>query len=720
MRVIVILISMLMLVGGSAVRAEPIRLESAEATFQNPLTGNLSKVIDGVEIGPEGWSVAPQIDRPQAIIFRCAKPLEAAELDILLFFLAGRPRSSFAEFSLSYTTDAKPEMHGDWQPLAIRRFSASLAKLQRMDNGHLRMEPMQWAMSGTIPDDTYRIAVYLPGGRATGFRLDAYPVANVFHADSPDRPPIVMSWANTSDFVLTEFRVEDPQRHSTNIAFHRPVKASHPLEGKMSPDALTDGLPATIAHPRDPAIGPQFYYDIDLGRSAAIDHISLRTRGDGFLDRFTRMRVRLYDTAPVTGAPVLWDGMARADGSYPGLCIAEILRAADGQGNFRGRYLRISSDNKAIHSPQLAEVEVYETRTPVVDSVFADGQELEWKSVLDIPPGVRRLSVQVRIPQIGMPKGNIFRWRLPGSVEQWQMSRQTTIDMACPAAGESALELQALHSDGQWDGSLYRLPVLTRQFFWETTVFRWLAACAIILATVGLTLLWARWRAALKLERARAASALADERARISCDIHDELGSSLTQIALLSELVQAEASATDGARTHADEIFTTARSLARSVDDIVWAVNPANDDLEHFAQFASLSVQRFLRAAGLACTLDIPEHLPDIPMSAAVRHNLLLALRQAVQNAITHAKASRVGFALSHDGKRLRMVVSDNGRGFDPQNPAASRPGGGQGLKGMRDRMTALGGTFTVDSRPDSGTTLTFELDLNRATHPSA
>jgi hypothetical protein len=109
------IISILLLAGGFAVRAEPIRLESAEATYQNPGMGPVSKVIDGVEIGPDGWSVTPRIDRPQAMVFRCAKPLEAAELDISLIFFSGRPRSSFAEFSLSYTTDANPSMQGHYE-----------------------------------------------------------------------------------------------------------------------------------------------------------------------------------------------------------------------------------------------------------------------------------------------------------------------------------------------------------------------------------------------------------------------------------------------------------------------------------------------------------------------------------------------------------------------------------------------------------------------------
>ena len=138
-------------------------------------------------------------------------------------------------------------------------------------------------MTGKIPDDTYRIAVLSPEGRATGFRLDVFPVFV-----GPDAPPW-MSWGTPHDFVLTEFRVEEHARESTNIALHCPAKASHPLFEEMQPGALTDGLPATIVHPSDETPNPDFYFEMDLGRVAAFDHLALRTRGDGYIDRFSRI-----------------------------------------------------------------------------------------------------------------------------------------------------------------------------------------------------------------------------------------------------------------------------------------------------------------------------------------------------------------------------------------------------------------------------------------------
>jgi hypothetical protein len=418
-------VSCLVLAAGSELRAEPIPLKSAEATFHGRDSVELARVIDGIAIGPEGWSVAPNLDKPQAMIFRCARPVETPELDVTLYFLSGRPNNSIAEFSLSYTTDAEPSLEGNWKPLEIQRFTAEVATLQRTDQGHLRAAMLDDVMTGKIPDDTYRIAVLLPERRATGFRLDAFPVFAY-----PDASPW-MSWGTPHDFVLTEFRVEEHARDTTNIALHCPAKASHLLYREMQPGALTDGLPATIAHPSDETPNPDFYFQVDLGRVAAFDHLALRTRGDGYLDRFSRIIVRLYEAYPETGVAPAWEGMVRTDGSSPPAGTADIVRAAQGSGVFRGRYLRLSSDSKIPLSPQLAEVEVYESRTPEVIEALADGREIPIDGSLDLPPGVRRLSLCLRIPQLGMPLGDAFRWRLHGFLEEWQVARLMT--STCPA-----------------------------------------------------------------------------------------------------------------------------------------------------------------------------------------------------------------------------------------------------------------------------------------------
>ena len=694
---------------GSLLLAEPVRLVRPEATVHAGSADELACVIDGVAAGPRGWSPSPKVSEPQALVVRCERPVEADELDIALFFLAGRPLNAIADCALSYTTDAEPSLAGNWQPLEILRFNAEVNTLRRGGPGRLVSDPLPRAMTGTIPDDVYRIQVLLPGRRATGFRLDVFPVI------ARDRSVPALSWYDPYDFSLTEFSIAEHARETTNIALQKPVKASHRLYGAMTPAALTDGLPATIAHPGEADTGSDFWFEIDLGNSVRFDHLGLRTRGDNYLDRFSRIWVRSYDADPSTGVPPLWQGLLRADGSYPDRGEVEFVRSEMGKGNFHGRFLRISSESQVPCSPQLADVEVYESRLPEVIQALADGTEIPFTKRLELPPGTRRLAMRLRIPQAGMPPDLRFRWRLRGDLETWQESRLMSIDMSCPPPGVTTFEAQAMHSDGQWDGSVYQLPVVARQHLWQTGVFRWTGAAVIVLSATGLGILVSRRRAARKLARMKAETALANERSRIARDIHDDLGISLTQIAMQCEVMEDDFDHPEQMRQHVAELSNSARAVTRAVDEIVWAVTPGNDTLEKFTTFIGQFVQNNLRPTGLACRLALPAELPSIPMEATLRHHLYLVIREALNNIIRHAHAQTVYFTLTLAGRTLTLTLTDDGTGFDPKPdaiPAGERLFSGNGLSNMRKRMDEIGGTLEIVSAPGRGTALTLQLKL--------
>jgi len=695
--------------------AEPIPMSSAEATYHSGSSADLAHVIDENEAGPLGWSVEPEVSKPQALIIRSAKPVLAAELDISLYFLSGRPNYSIAEFDLSYTTDAEPSLDGNWEPLEIQRYAAEVANLSRLENGHLRSSGGPAGVNGVIPDDTYRIVAGLPGGRATGFRLRAYPLINGAGT------PYAMSWSYVRQFMLTEFRVEEHIRATTNIALHCPVTSSHKLYGSMTPLALTDGLPATIAHPLDENLGATFHFDIDLGRVATFDHINLLGRGDDWTDRLSRVTVRIYDKNPGTDPTPAWEGLDRADGSHPGPGEHDVLRAGLGKGVFRGRYLRLSSDNPVPNSPQLAEVEVYESRTPEIVSALADGQEIPVKDGLDIPPGVQRLSLHLRIPQIGLPPGDVFRWRLPGILDKWQSSRLFAIDMPCPPAGRTIFEAQALHSDREWDATLFRLPIMVHQHYWETRLFQWLTGGLTLLTSVWLARILTKRRAARQLALARAQTALAEERTRIARDLHDDLGASLTRIMLLSNLAQ-EGAVAGGVGNEMDQIHTTAHELAQTMDEIVWAVDPEHDTLESLAVYLGRAAQALLQPAGLRCRLIIPADLPFRSLGSEVRHNLFLAMKETIHNIIKHAAATEVRLQMSVQADSFVLAIADNGRGFDAAAedlkekhrpaPDFSRLSSGNGLKNLRLRMIGIGGSCVVTSAPGEGTEVLLRIPI--------
>jgi len=691
------------------VSAEPIRFSAAEATFHRGDKAEFLKVIDGVPEGPEGWSPAPKAYEPHALVVRCERPVEADELDIDLFFHAGRPWNALAEFSLSFTTDAEPSLQGNWQPLEITRYAAEVGTLRRTDGGGLHLDFFSFNYVGNQPDDRYHLTARLPGETATGFRLDAIPV------QLPGTETRGLSWWPPHDFTLTEFRVAVHVRQTTNIALHQPVTESHALYGqpwngqKQQAANLTDGLPATIAHPDDPNLGPAFYFEIDLGRVAELDHFNLRNRGDEAFDRMSRLRLKWFEQEPARGASPTWEAFHRADGSHPEPGGVEVLRAGDGKGSFRGRYLRISSESAVPNSPQLAEVEVYETRTPVLVAAWADDQLLDSRGTLEVPPGTRRLELELAIPQMGRPGGDVLRWRIPGEVDAWQASSKMTIDMASPSPGDFVFEAQALHSDNQWDATVFRLPLVVHQQFWRNQIFLVIGFVGAIAAAVLLSRWLIQRRTARQVAAANARAALAEERARIARDLHDDLGANLAEIAMISELAREALPPQHPARGPLEKIFDRAESNARRLGEIVWAVNPANDTLEHFTKYLCKSAQDYLAAANIRCRFKLPDVMPAGNFTATQRYHLLLAAKEAIHNAARHGCPATVTLVLGVHGDRFVVEIHDDGRGCDPVAAAASPRGCGN----MRLRMDAVGGNFEITSVRGRGTIVTLAVPFS-------
>lgn len=202
--------------------------------------------------------------------------------------------------------------------------------------------------------------------------------------------------------------------------------------------------------------------------------------------------------------------------------------------------------------------------------------------------------------------------------------------------------------------------------------------------------------------------ALEMERSRIARDMHDEMGSSLTRITLLSEAAElgmesGDASERADARSRLQRISTLGRSLVTSMDEIVWAVNPGNDSLEECASYLCHFAPDLLRTAGIQCRLIVPEVLPSRIVSSELRHNLFLVVKEALHNIVKHSGASVVTLSMSMRGDALWIQIVDDGRGFDP----AGREGTGNGLANMRERMREARAELDLWSEPGKGARLT-------------
>jgi signal transduction histidine kinase len=197
------------------------------------------------------------------------------------------------------------------------------------------------------------------------------------------------------------------------------------------------------------------------------------------------------------------------------------------------------------------------------------------------------------------------------------------------------------------------------------------------------------------------------------------LGASLTRITMLSQSARGETELSATVASNLERIFGTARELTLAMDEIVWAVNPRHDRLDSLANYLSRFAHDFLSTAEIRCRLDMPVQLPSLPVAAEMRHNLFLAYKEALHNAVKHAAATEVRVELKFAADTLTLVVADNGRGLPPGEAPGQSPVNadgfphGNGLANMQRRMGEIGGECKIRCELGRGTDVSFIVPLH-------
>jgi signal transduction histidine kinase len=156
------------------------------------------------------------------------------------------------------------------------------------------------------------------------------------------------------------------------------------------------------------------------------------------------------------------------------------------------------------------------------------------------------------------------------------------------------------------------------------------------------------------------------------------------------------------------KVSTAAQEIIHSLDENVWAVNAGNDTLPHLIDYIGHFATDFLGTADVRCRMDFSDDLPELPVSAELRHNVFLAAKEAITNAVRHAQPTEIWITASCDPERvLTLEIKDDGHGFEiaPARPSAD------GLRNMRQRLEAVGGHFDIASGP-GGTKVSFRVVL--------
>jgi signal transduction histidine kinase len=317
-----------------------------------------------------------------------------------------------------------------------------------------------------------------------------------------------------------------------------------------------------------------------------------------------------------------------------------------------------------------------------------------------------------------------YQYRLEGADTDWSLpTEQRTVTFPNLRPGNyrflvRALSAQGVPSDRPATVSFRILPPIFLRWWF-------IGLASLVAATIVLTV--TRQRAARRRERERAQDALRQAkedrlrelervRSHIAADLHDDIGSNLTRISLISEVAQRKLDGADPpVREQLSSIGKLSRELVDSMSEIVWAINPNKDHLGDLSQRMRHFASDLLTARQIDFRFRALDVDRDLNVGANVRRECFLIFKEGVNNIARHSACTEVDIELHAVDDNLVLTLSDNGKGFDTSEKAT-----GHGLASMRERTRSLGGELEINSVIGQGTTIRFVIPLHHgAEHPS-
>ena len=279
-------------------------------------------------------------------------------------------------------------------------------------------------------------------------------------------------------------------------------------------------------------------------------------------------------------------------------------------------------------------------------------------------------------------------------------------------AGHYVFRVRGLDVMGKSTGAESSVSIFVPQPFWKTPWFWSLAVIALVGLMTGISRYFVRHRMRREMVRLKHQRALEQERLRIAHDIHDDLGARVTQISLLSAMSQENAAFPEKARADFDRISKMARELVSALYETVWAVNPENDNLEAQGNYLCQMVNQLCERTPIRCRFHVLGLPHEVQVSSQTRHNINMAVKEAVHNVIKHSGASEVTIRMAYADGILNVGIEDNGAGIPPDGKS-----GGHGLSNMKQRLANIGGHCFIESQPGKGTTVRIRLTIRPLEH---
>jgi signal transduction histidine kinase/streptogramin lyase len=359
-------------------------------------------------------------------------------------------------------------------------------------------------------------------------------------------------------------------------------------------------------------------------------------------------------------------------------------------------------DTKAqpIESAQSAVIinKVYESGRIVVPSM-EDNQK-----IIRLNHDQNNIQIEFSSNDLISSEDNQLLFRLEGFDEKWYTARDGIVNYSKLAPGKYLMHVSGIDHSGMKSKQEDYLSIIIDPPFWKTNWFISLSAiCIFVIALLSARYVFTRnlREKILVLEKEQA---IEKERTRISQDMHDELGSGLTKISIMSEVAMTQINNTDKAKEHLKHISSSSRELVDNLQDIIWILNSKNDSLENLCAYIREYALKYFEPFNIQVIVDFPENIPHLEMTEDKRRNVFLVFKESFNNISKHSGCGEIKLKMALNNTTVSFIVSDNGKGFDKgavRNFA-------NGLENMQERMNTINGFFEINSVPKNGTTTEF------------
>jgi len=364
-------------------------------------------------------------------------------------------------------------------------------------------------------------------------------------------------------------------------------------------------------------------------------------------------------------------------------------------------YPAMIKPNPYMAKPAITAIEVNDTLFAADTAAFI--------STLSMPYRRNTISFSFRALEYTNPDRNKYAYKLEGLDNDWVYTTGDKVRYSNLRPGDYTFLLKVSNNEGLWNEKPLQLKLTILPPFWGTWWFRTLALAVVCMLIYFASRYYVRQKIRAKMRELEKQEALNMERIRISKDVHDDLGSGLSKITLMAELAASRKNGSTKLDETIEDISQISRDLVGNMRDLVWVLNPENTTLDSLAARMREYCSDYFENMPQSLQLHFPVDIPPVRISREAQRNIFLTVKEALNNCVKHSGAGVVKVHFYLKEHYLRISVADNGKGFN----VLKATGAGNGLKNMRQRIDAIGGSFVIEQTA-TGTVIDISVSLEK------